>query len=206
MEESLLLDFPNGECAPLPDSPLFNSEAEAFGWAQRKASTRGYAFSSLYKNKGKVTERWNWQQEVWILVQNNYKAQRNTSIAHPAHRIAALQNTLRAEILNVAKSGSSISQLMSAFRGREGFNFKGKDISNIIQKERQNKLGRMTPSQWLLKELQDNGYNPRFETKDGNILSKLMYFHSQAIQLWKNHPDVLLMDCVGNAQLLPCIS
>ncbi|KAI1001618.1 hypothetical protein K3495_g6584 [Podosphaera aphanis] len=54
MEESLLLDFPNGECAPLPDSFLFNSEAEAFGWAQRQASTGGYAFSSLYKNKGKV--------------------------------------------------------------------------------------------------------------------------------------------------------
>ena len=39
----------------------------------------------------------------------------------------------------------------------------------------------MTPLQWLLKELQDNGYNPRFEKKDGNILSKLMYLHPQAI-------------------------
>ena len=60
---------------------------------------------------------------------------------------------------------------------------------------RQKQLGEMTPLQWLLKELQDNGYNPRFETKDGNILSKLIYLHPQAIQLWKDHPDVLLMDC-----------
>ena len=84
---------------------------------------------------------------------------------------------------------------MSAFREREGFNLIGKDIDNIIQKERQKQLGGMTPLQWLLKELQDNGYNPRFETKDGNILSKLMYLHPQAIQLWKDHPDVLLIDC-----------
>lgn len=241
MEESLLLDFPNGECAPLPDSTIFSSEAEAFGWAQRQASTGGYAFSNLYKNKSKVTgdiilscyncdkgpktyqnkptttskskqrdgtgsKKCGCQYKItikpseskkWVIIpKNSHNHGRNSSsIAHPAHRIAALQNTLRAEILNAANSGSSISQIMSAFREREGFNLIGKDISNIIQKERQKQLGGMTPLQWLLKELQDNGYNPRFETKDGNILSKLMYLYPQAIQLWKDHPDVLLMDC-----------
>ncbi|KAI1005201.1 hypothetical protein K3495_g3010 [Podosphaera aphanis] len=217
MEESLLLDFPNEECVPLPDSPLFNSEAEAFGWAQRQASTSGYTFSSLYKNKSKFTgdiifscyncdkgpkiyqnkpkitskskqrdgtgsKKCGCQYKItiklneskkWVIIpKNSHDHGRNsTSIAHPAHRIAALQNTLRAEILNAAKSGL-----------------------NIIPKERQKQLGGMTPMQRLLKELQDNGYNPRFETKDGNILSKLMYLHPQAIQLWKNHPDALLMD------------
>ncbi|KAI0999030.1 hypothetical protein K3495_g9167 [Podosphaera aphanis] len=91
---------------------------------------------------------------VPIEPKNSHNHGRNsTSIAHPAHRMTAVQNTLRVEILNAAKSGSSISQLMSAFRDREGFNLEGKDISNINRKERQKQLGGMTPLQWLLKEL-----------------------------------------------------
>ena len=131
--------FPNGECAPLPDSTIFNSEAEAFGWTQRQASTGGYDFSKLYKNKSKVTgdiilscyncdkgpktyqnkptitskskqrdrtgsKKCGCQYKItikpneskkWVIIpKNSHNHGRNSSsIVHPAHRIAALQNT-----------------------------------------------------------------------------------------------------------------
>ncbi|RKF54722.1 hypothetical protein GcM3_207054 [Golovinomyces cichoracearum] len=94
-----------------------------------------------------------------------------SSKAHPAHRAAALLKTLREEILLSSKAGLSIGQIMSAFRAKEGFNLVNKDISNIIQKERQKQLGGMTPLQWLLQELQACGFNSKYETNNDNSLT-----------------------------------
>ncbi|RKF82741.1 hypothetical protein GcM3_021035 [Golovinomyces cichoracearum] len=56
MDNSLSLGFPNGEYNPFSvNTPKFNSEAEAFLWAQAQANIGGYAFSNLYKNKSRVT-------------------------------------------------------------------------------------------------------------------------------------------------------
>lgn len=56
MDNFLSLGFPNGEYNLfLVNTPTFNSEIEAFSWAQAKANIGGYAFSSFYKNKSRVT-------------------------------------------------------------------------------------------------------------------------------------------------------
>lgn len=71
-----------------------------------------------------------------------------------------------------------------------------KDVSNILQKVRIQKLGGRTPIQWLLEELESKGFSPAYTTNpDTNALLQLFFIHPRAVELWKQHPDVLLLDC-----------
>ncbi|RKF57175.1 hypothetical protein GcC1_191029 [Golovinomyces cichoracearum] len=113
-----------------------------------------------------------------------------SSRAHQAHRAAALPKKLREEILLSSKAGLSIGQNMSAFRAK------------------QKRLGGMSPLQWLLQELQACGFNPKYETNDDNSLTKLMYLHPQSLLLWKNNPDILLINCTykTNRLIMPLLN
>lgn len=83
---------------------------------------------------------------------------------------------------------------MYAFRAREGFNLVNKYILNIIQNESRKSLGGMIPLQWLLQKPQAYRFIPKYKTKDGNSLTKIMYLYLQSLLLWKNNCDALLMD------------
>lgn len=53
----------------------------------------------------------------------------------------------------------------------------------------------MTSLQWLLHELQACGFNPKYETNDDDSLAKILLPHPQSLLLWRDNPDVFLMDC-----------
>jgi hypothetical protein len=58
-------------------------------------------------------------------------------------------------------------------------------------------LNSKTPVEWLLETLEEQGFCLKtyinLETKR---LERLFFAHPQAIEIYKEHPDVLLMDCI----------
>ncbi|RFU25063.1 hypothetical protein B7463_g11275, partial [Scytalidium lignicola] len=117
-------------------------------------------------------------------------------IAHPAHRIAALDPDIRAQILSKAYSGIRNAQILSSLRIEfPQLLITGSDISNIIQTERLQSLAGRTPIQWLLAKLEERGFSPAYLTNSTNNLVHLFYVHPKALTLYQQHPEVLLMDC-----------
>ena len=92
--------------------------------------------------KDKVTRQW----EVKVLEASHNHAASADSAAHPAHRIASASAEIRASIDTLAKAGLPNAQILSALREEDSsFTLDSKDISNLIQKERNKQLGGKTP-------------------------------------------------------------
>jgi hypothetical protein len=91
--------------------------------------------------------------------------------AHPAHRVAALDPEIHAQICTLAQAGLPPSQILTVLRAADpGVLLIQKYISNIIQKERLAELNGRTHLQWLL-EVREEGYFDYFS----NVL---LYFRS----------------------------
>jgi hypothetical protein len=69
-----------------------------------------------------------------------------------------------------------------------------KDIANLTYRERLEELNGKTPIQWLLEELKNNGFRPQYYPESGH-LERLAYIHPKSLILWKQNPDILLLDC-----------
>jgi len=130
--------------------------------------------------------------------------------AHPAHRIAAISLDTHALICSLSRAGLSPGQILTALRELDPtVPLIPKDIANLTQRDRLKQLDGLTPIIWLLKvynpltllpnltfvqELQDTGFNPQHYPETGP-LQRLFFIHPTSIILWKQHPDVLLLDC-----------
>jgi hypothetical protein len=72
-------------------------------------------------------------------------------VAHSAHRIAALDESIRDRIISVWKSGASNTQILSDLNTSfPNVHLTLSDIKNITQSIRLQQLGGKTPIQWLL--------------------------------------------------------
>ena len=101
-----------------------------------------------------IKDRISEQQEVKVLEGTHNHAASADSTAHPAHRIASASAEIRASIDTLAKAGLPNAQILSALREEDSsFTLVSKDISNLIQKERNKQLGGKTPIQWLIEVL-----------------------------------------------------
>ena len=87
-----------------------------------------------------------------------------------------------------------------------------RDIYNLFASLRIEELDSQTPIEWLLQvisksivihkntneslqKLKDLQFNPReYIHPDTNKLQTLFLAHPEAIKLWKNHPDIILLD------------
>jgi hypothetical protein len=71
-----------------------------------------------------------------------------------------------------------------------------RDIYNFGQQMRTESLNGLTPIQWLDCELDKLGYYKRIEFVEGTRKVKtLLYVHPGVLQIWRQNPDVLLLDC-----------
>lgn len=67
---------------------------------------------------------------------------------------------------------------------------------NFGQRLRVESLGGLTPILWLKEELDRLGYYNEIESDPiTHKVKRLFYMHPTAIRLWKENPDVLLLDC-----------
>ncbi|RFU34331.1 hypothetical protein B7463_g2029, partial [Scytalidium lignicola] len=135
-----------------------------------------------------------WRLQV-IEPSHNHEASM-APIAHPAHRLASLAPSIRAEILSKIYSGIPNHQVLNNLRIEHPQTLiTSSDITNIVQAERLRALAGRTPIQWLLAKLKERGFNPSYLTNSTNNLTHLFYVHPKALELYQQHPDILLMDC-----------
>jgi hypothetical protein len=90
-----------------------------------------------------------WELKV-IEGSHNHPASADPS-AHPAHRIAALDPAIQAQIETLVCSGLSNAQTLSVIRHQHGTKvlLAQKDVSNLAQKTRLKQLNGKTPMEWL---------------------------------------------------------
>jgi hypothetical protein len=70
------------------------------------------------------------------------------------------------------------------------------DLYNLGQRIWIESLGGLTPIQWLKEQLDLQGYYNCIDIDPAsNKVTRLFYIHPTAIELWKKHPDCLLLDC-----------
>jgi hypothetical protein len=70
------------------------------------------------------------------------------------------------------------------------------DLYNLGQRIWIESLGGLTPIQWLKEQLDLQGYYNCIDVDPAsNKVTRLLYIHPTAIELWKKHPDCLLLDC-----------
>ncbi|CZS93089.1 uncharacterized protein RCO7_11158 [Rhynchosporium graminicola] len=209
-------------CGPAPPEAIYSDIATGFAALQAHAKAHGYAFAhqdtkpfralfvcdraGKYNPKGKSSDihpskrrkntgskKCGCQMRVCLLkdrasteVQWKLKVLEAThnhaasadSTAHPAHRIASITAETRVAISSLAKAGISNAQILSALREETpgaSILLLSKDISNL--------------------ELQINGFSPQFYPQTGP-LERLFFIHPTSIRLWKQHSDVLLLDCI----------
>jgi hypothetical protein len=134
-----------------------------------------------------------WKLEVPHAAHNHSSS---TAIAaHPAHRLAALSKDTRALISNLSSLGLSPAKILTILRKADpDIALTPKDIANLTYQERLEELNGKTPIQWLLEELKNNGFRPQYYLESGH-LERLAYIHPKSLVLWKQNPDILLLDC-----------
>jgi hypothetical protein len=176
--------------------------------------------SGVYDNKGKgdsdvkqrhktasMKEGCPWRAEirlqnsVWTTTTVSSKSMHSHQSTIPSalssHRISSLEAEEIREILELAKSGLGPAMILSKLRLHDHERtvlLTPKDISNIIQGDRAKKLGERTPTQWLLDELQHQGFAVSYTQHSSGHLQRLFYAHPASVALWKKHPDLLLLD------------
>jgi hypothetical protein len=73
------------------------------------------------------------------------------TVAHPAHRVAALVPETRAQISSLTSAGFLPGQILTALREADPeVTLISKDIANLAQKSRREELNGLAPIQWLL--------------------------------------------------------
>jgi hypothetical protein len=89
-----------------------------------------------------------------------------------------------------------LSNLHTKFRERdEDCVLIAKDISNIIQANRNDLLGDLTLLQWLLQRLQQAGFNPKVDVNpQTKRLTRLFFAHPEALKLYHRNLDLLFID------------
>jgi hypothetical protein len=93
------------------------------------------------------------QWELVILEGSHNHESSAAPSAHPAYRIAALDNSTRVQIENLALAGLSTQQILSVLRQeKSSIILAQKDISNLVQAVRLRQIGSLSSIQWLLKE------------------------------------------------------
>ncbi|RFU33692.1 hypothetical protein B7463_g2586, partial [Scytalidium lignicola] len=120
-------------------------------------------------------------------------------IAHLAHRIAALDPDIRAQILSKAYSGIRNAQILSSLRIEfPQLLITRSDISNIIQTEQLQSLVGRIPIQWA--KLEERGFSPVYLTNSTNNLVYLFYVHPKALTLYQQHPDASQQQAIKTAK------
>ena len=80
---------------------------------------------------------------------------------------------------------SILSNIHAKFCERhEECHLNARDISNIITANRNELLGELTPLQWLLKRLEEAGFNPKVDVNpQTKRLTRLFFTHPEALKL-----------------------
>jgi hypothetical protein len=117
--------------------------------------------------------------------------------ALPQHRIASMTLEERAKVKELASLNNTPTQILDSLRaGNPGTHLISKDIYNLLASLRLEELNGKTPVEWLLNKLEELNYSPeKHINPDTYQLERLFFIHPDAIELWKQHPDIVLMDC-----------
>jgi hypothetical protein len=101
------------------------------------------------------------------------------------YRLAALSENTRALISNLSSSGLPPAQILTILRKADpNIALTPKDIANLTYRERLEELNGKTPIQWLLEELTNNRFRPKYHPESGH-LERLAYIHP--VLSWLEH-------------------
>jgi MULE transposase domain len=104
----------------------------------------------------------------------------------------------RGELDGLLKAGVPPKTIISSMQQRTGkrrLEITPKDLYNLAAKLLREQLGTRTPIQALVTDLEAAGMRPKYKTTSNGRVTHLFFIHPETLQLWKRHPDVMLMDC-----------
>jgi len=141
----------------------------------------------------------------WKLHLNNgdHNHPATKAIGHPTHR--QLSSTRRGEIerqcdAGIAPRQTHTSLLLNQNSGdEENHPVLLSDINNARFRHRALKQGPRTTIQALIEDLQDETWYSQYQTDpNSNVVKRVFFAYQKSINLFKNFPEVLLMDCTYN--------
>jgi hypothetical protein len=118
--------------------------------------------------------------------------------AHPILRREAREALNLSSYDALLEAGTPVKTVLSSIQranGRRLLEITAKDLYNRCQKLLKLRLRTRTPIQALLANLEAAGMHPRWRLDKKGHVKQLFFLHPEALQLYKQYPDVLLMDC-----------
>lgn len=132
---------------------------------------------------------------------HNHTATR--AIAHPTHR--QLSSSRRGEIERQCDAGIAPRQTHTSLlldqksRAEEDQPVLLSDINNARFRHRALKQGPRIAIQALIEDLQDETWYSQYQTDpNSNVVKRVFFAYQKSINLFRNSPEVLLMDCTYN--------
>jgi len=120
--------------------------------SKRRRETGTKKTGCRYRVKGKRGE--DNGAPVWhaTIIENKHNHGPSMAVsAHTAHRVGAISDEIKAEIIAGSRVGQSPQVILSALQvNKPDVELRSKDVYNIIQASRQEQLGGKTPIQWLM--------------------------------------------------------
>lgn len=119
-----------------------------------------------------------------------------SSASHPKYRSQTRGEAVRLQIAVDAEIGLKASQIYAKLvRKHPDLVITRKDIYNEIAKVREGLLGGKAPIEYLFSKLDHNKFWFRAKQDPKLRLTHLFIAHPASIKIYKDHPDVLIMDC-----------
>jgi hypothetical protein len=117
--------------------------------------------------------------------------------ALPQHRVAAMTLDERLKVKQMHSENHSANQILTTLRlANPNSMLVPRDIYNLLAGLRIDELSGKTPIEWLLDQLKEKNFSPKdYVNPETNKLECLFFAHPEAIAIYKQHPDILLLDC-----------
>ena len=157
---------------------------------ERKSAKCGCGYRAQAK-QNKISGEWILES----LVSEHNHGPLSTLSAAPVYRNSALSDEQSAEIIKLSNTGQSSTQIIAYLRQKNPEQtLVATDVSNLVQKSRRQVLDGKTPIQWLLQELQLQGFAHDFHVDGDGCIDRLFYIHAANLSLLQQNPDVILLD------------
>jgi MULE transposase-like protein len=129
---------------------------------------------------------------------NNHNHSLLTALsALPQYRIAAMTPEEQAKVKQMNSENHSANQILTALQNANPNSMLiPQDIYNLLAGLCIDKLAGKTPIEWLLEKLKGKNFSPKeYTNPETHILECLFFAHPEAIAIYKEHPNIILIDC-----------
>ena len=134
---------------------------------------------------------------VWTLSIRNPAHNHEPSESLPAHpSLRRLSKQAKERVKEMTKAGARPREILSSLRQNDpSISTISRDIYNLRKKIRLENLQGRTPTQALVKELEEGQFEYDYQCDASGHVTHLFFSHHKSIELARTYSSVLLMDC-----------